>query len=247
VRRLLTACRYLTVLPLPRSDAAGDLGRAAGWFPVVGLILGLGLAAAGLVAAWLGPPLLAAAVVVTLWALGTGGLHLDGLADAADGLGGGFSADEALAIMRDPGTGAFGVTAVVLVLAIKIAALAGLPPEVGWRVLLLAPVASRVGPLVLARLCPPARAEGAGHAFALAVGPAELTAAALVAAATGLALLGPWGLLPLGLVAASAAGFAGYLRRRLGGLTGDCLGAQVEAGEALVLAALAVLAHGGRL
>jgi adenosylcobinamide-GDP ribazoletransferase len=247
MRGLLIACRYLTQLPLPRSARAGDLGRAGGWFPVVGLILGLLLAGGGVVTERLAPPLLAAVLVVGLWALLTGGLHLDGLADAADGLGGGWSPEERLAIMRDVATGAYGVTAVVLVLGVKIAALAGLPADLRWRALLLAPVLGRVAPLLIARLCPPARAEGAGHAFALTTGAGALATGGLAAVGAGLGLLGLPGLLPVALAAAAALAFSGYLRARLGGVTGDCLGAAVEGIEALTLVAVAVLAHTGRV
>ena len=247
MRCLLVACRYLTRLPLPASAEPGDLGRAAGWFPVVGLVLGGLLAAAAGVAGYLAPPLLAAVVVVATWALLTGGLHLDGLADAADGLGGGWSREESLAIMRDARTGAFGVTAIVLVLGVKTAALAGLPADLGWRGLVAAPVLARLAPLLLARLCPPARGEGAGHAFALSVGAGALAIGGLLAVAVTLGLLGLWGALPVAATLVATVGFAWYLRRRLGGLTGDCLGALVEVSEALVLSAVAVLAHGGRL
>jgi len=246
MRCLLVACRYLTLLPLPSSAEPGDLGRAAGWFPVVGLVLGGLLAAAG-VAGSVAPPPLAAVAVVAAWAVLTGGLHLDGLADAADGLGGGWSREESLTIMRDARIGAYGVTAIVLVLGAKTAALAGLPADLGWRGLVAAPVLGRLAPLLLARLCPPARGEGAGHAFALSVGAGALALGGLLAAAVTLGLLGPWGALPVAAVVVASAGFAWYLRRRLGGLTGDCLGALVEVSEALVLSAVAVLAHGGRV
>jgi adenosylcobinamide-GDP ribazoletransferase len=247
MRDFLVACRYLTLVPLPPTAAAGDLGRAAGWFPVVGLFLGLGLAGADLVAGRLVPPLLGGVLVVALWAWATGGLHLDGLADAADGLGGGFSREERLAIMRDTATGAYGVTAVVLVLAVKAVALGGLPAGLSWRALLLAPVLGRAAPLLLARLCPPARAEGSGHAFALTAGAGGLGAAGIVAVAVAVGGLGPWGLLPIGLAAVTAGAFAAYLRSRLGGLTGDCLGALVETTEALTLVSVAALSHLDRL
>lgn len=247
MRSLLVACRYLTVLPVPRGSVPGDLGRAAGWFPVVGLLLGLALVGAALAADLVLPPAVAAVLLVGLWVGLTGGLHLDGLADAVDGLGGGWSREEALAIMRDARIGAYGVTAIVLVLALKIAALASLPPGLRWRALLVAPVLGRLGPLVLARLCPPARAEGAGHAFALAVGTRSLGVAVLVAAAVAVGLVGPWGALLLAAAGADAVAFALYLRRRLGGLTGDCLGALVEASEASVLTVLCALAYLGVL
>lgn len=247
MRSLIVACRYLTVLPLPLEAVPGDLGRAAGWFPVVGLLLGLALGAAALLLDPVLPPLAGAVLLVALWAGLTGGLHLDGLADTLDGLGGGWSREEALAIMRDERIGAYGVTAIALVVALKIATLASLEPGLRWRALLLAPALGRLGPLVLARLCPPARAEGAGHAFALAVSGRSLVAAVLVAVAAALGLTGPWGALLVAAVAADAAAFALYLRRRLGGLTGDCLGALVEGSEAGSLVILSALAHLGVL
>lgn len=245
MRSLLVACRYLTVLPLPPDPAPGDLGRAAGWFPVVGLVLGALLAALTLVLDLVVPPFLGAVLVVMAWAGLTGGLHLDGLADALDGLGGGWSREEALLIMRDARIGAYGVTGIVLVLALKVAALASLVPELRWRAVLLAPVLGRLGPLVLVQLCPPARTEGAGHAFALTVGKSGLGAAALVATSAALALFGGWGVV-LALVALTdAVAFAVYLRQRLGGLTGDCLGALVEGTEAGTLAVVVALAYPG--
>jgi adenosylcobinamide-GDP ribazoletransferase len=247
MRGLLVACRYLTVLPLPRAAEVGDLGRAAGWLPVVGLLVALVLVAGWWLAHQALPPLVAAVLVVALWAALTGGLHLDGLADTLDGLGGGWSRAESLAIMRDARTGAYGVTGVALVLALKIAALASLPSPLAWRSLLVSPVVGRLGPLVLARLCPSAREDGTGHAFALSAGMPALALAVAVATAVGAGALGGWGLLPVALVAAMAGAFAVYLRARLGGLTGDCLGALVEAGEAGTLTAIAALAHLGRL
>lgn len=247
LKRFLTACRYLTALPLPRSAEAGDLGRAAGWFPVVGFVVGGVLAGAALAVPRFAPPLVGAVFLVALWAGLTGGLHLDGLADTLDGLGGGWSRDEALAIMHDAGTGAYGVTGVVLILALKIAALASLPVDLAWRALLVAPVLGRIGPLVLARLCPPARGEGAGHAFALTVGPSALLVASGVGVVAALALVGPWGALLVLVAGVEAALFAGYLRRRIGGLTGDCLGALVETTEASTLGVTVVLAHRGLL
>lgn len=247
MRALLVACRYLTTLPIPPGAGAGDLGRAAAWFPVVGLLVGSLLAAGSLAASRVVPPLVGAALLVALWALLTGGLHLDGLADAADGLGAGWSPEERLAIMRDARTGAYGVTAIALVLGVKAAALASLPPDLVWRAVVVAPVLGRLGPILLARACPPARGDGAGHAFALTVGPAAVAGATGVAALAALALIGPWGAGLLALIAAAAAGFALYLRARLGGLTGDCLGALVEGGEAAVLVGLSALAHLGWL
>jgi adenosylcobinamide-GDP ribazoletransferase len=235
LRGALVALRYLTVLPLPRSRVAGDLGGAAGWFPVVGLALGACLALASLATDRLVPPEVGAMLLVALWAALTGGLHLDGLADTCDGLGGGWSRERALSIMRDVRTGPYGVTAIVLLLGLKAAALASLPEGLAWRALLLAPVIGRAGPLLLAGLCPPARPEGAGHALARGARWPALVAGGLVAILVSAATLGPWGGLAVGGSGVLALGWGAYLRRRIGGFTGDTLGALVETTEASVL------------
>jgi adenosylcobinamide-GDP ribazoletransferase len=231
----LVAFRYLTILPLPRRRAPGDLGRAAGWFPVVGLALGACVALASLAADRLVPPGVGAMLLVALWAGLTGGLHLDGLADSSDGLGGGWSRERALSIMRDARSGPFGVTAIVLVLGLKAAAVATLPEGLAWRALLLAPVLGRAGPLLLVRLCPPARTEGAGHALAAGARWPTLASGGLVAAVVSVAMLGAWSAPFLAVTALLAWGWAVYIQRRIGGFTGDTIGALVEVTEAVTL------------
>src|SRR5207244_725765 len=101
------------------------LGRAAGWFPVVGVLLGLGLAGGDRVLSWLFPPILAALLTLTAWKLVTGGLHLDGLADSLDGLMG-RDREQRLRIMRDSRIGVFGAVGLILTLLLELTALAGL-------------------------------------------------------------------------------------------------------------------------
>jgi adenosylcobinamide-GDP ribazoletransferase len=231
----LVALRYLTVLPLPRSRVPGNLGQAAGWLPVVGLGLGGTLALASVGLDRVMPPGVSAMLLVLLWAALTGALHLDGLADTWDGLGGGWSRERALSIMRDARSGPYGVTAIVLVLGLKAAALTNLAEGLTWRALILAPVLGRAGPLLLVRLCPPARPDGAGQGFAAGIRWPALAAGGIVAVLTAGGTLGGWGALPLGLTGLLAWAFAAYLRRRLGGFTGDTLGALIEVIEAGVL------------
>ena len=234
-RGALVAFRYMTVLPLPRSRVADDLGRAAGWFPAVGLGLGVCLALASLALDRVMPPGVGATLLVALWAVLTGGLHLDGLADTCDGLGGAWSRERALSIMRDARSGPYGVTAIVLVLGLKTAALASLPDGLAWRALVLAPVLGRTGPLLVVRLCPPARPEGAGHALAAGARWPALAIGGLVGVAVSLVTLGAWGAVALGVPGLLAWGLAAHLRRRLGGFTGDTLGALIEVTEASLL------------
>src|SRR4030095_16849245 len=116
------------------------------------------------------PPEVGAVLLVALWAALTGGLHLDGLADTCDGLGGGWSRERALSIMRDARSGPYGVTAIVLVLGLKAAAVTSLPEGLAWRARVPAPPLGRSRPCVLgrrslagARRRRPRRAPGVGR------------------------------------------------------------------------------------
>jgi adenosylcobinamide-GDP ribazoletransferase len=147
VTGLVVAARYLTIVPLPgpARPSADALGRAAPWFPVVGLGLGVVLVVTERVTEVLFPLLLAGLLTVTVWKLLTGGLHLDGLADCLDGLGG-RDAEHRLAIMRDSRIGAFGALGLILLLLLEIAAVTELPPSVRSHALLVAPVVARATP-----------------------------------------------------------------------------------------------------
>ena len=133
------ALRFLTVLPVPRGVSAAPevTGRSLLAYPLVGLVMGVGLVLAAGSTAWTAPPL-QAALVVAVWAVLSGALHLDGLADSADAfLGGHGDANRTLSIMKDPRSGPAGVVAVTLVLLLKYAALA---PAISWGALVAAPV-----------------------------------------------------------------------------------------------------------
>ncbi len=234
---LIFAIRFLTIIPVPGWEAQGRdaLARAAWWFPVVGLALGGALAIAARVLEAVFPPILSAVLLIALWKVATGGIHLDGLADCLDGLGGRDHASR-LAIMGDSRIGVFGVVGLILLFLISIAALAEMPWPLRWRALLLAPAIGRVAPLLVgARFRAATPDHGLGASFGLALsrwaGPVHLLWIPVVAAR----LLGPWGLAIV--LAALAAVFlwSAFLARRVGGLTGDVLGAGVELGEIGVL------------
>ena len=246
---LILALRFLTVVPVPGRESAGPpaLGRAAWWFPVVGLMLGGALALAALAVDALFPPLVAATLLLTGWKVATGGIHLDGLADSLDGLAGRDPARR-LAIMRDSRIGVFGATGLVLFCLLAVSALAALSPSLRLRLLVLAPVIGRVAPVLAgAWVAPATPGQGLGAAFV--AGLPRWAGLVHVAAVGALAawLLGIWG------VAVAAAGWsvallAGALvARRIGGLTGDVLGAVVETAELGALLAAAAAAHRGWL
>jgi adenosylcobinamide-GDP ribazoletransferase len=239
VSGLLVAIRYLTIIPLPGSftHVPDALGRAAAWFPIVGLGLGAGLAAVDRVASFLFPPILTALLTITAWKLATGGLHLDGLADCFDGLMGRDRAHR-LAIMRDSRIGVFGALGLILALLMGLAALAELPPDVRWRALLTAPAVGRAVPPVLARVFRPATEAGQGATFARDVrfhGAAIAGLSALLVSGLLLGLAGGVAFVLAGLLGLGVAAFAS---RRLGGVTGDVLGASVEIAELATLLTL---------
>ena len=255
-RGLRTALSLFTVLPVG-GDAElgeGDAAAAVFWLPVVGLLLG-GLGAGVMLAVAAGGTsgprrLLGAALAVTLLAVGTGGLHLDGLADTADGLGSRRPAAQALDIMRRSDVGPMGVAALVLVLLIQVAALAAVGrPLVAAGALVLGAVTGRVA-VVIATGFPAARPGGFG---ALVAGRTTGRARALtVAALFGVVAVagvfgGGWALAVRALAAALAglltAAFLSFVAwRRLGGMTGDVFGAILEVAAATVLVACALAA-----
>jgi len=245
VAHLILAVRFLTIVPVPGREAtgAGALGRSAWWFPAVGLALGGCLVAADRLFALLFPPLLGSLMLIGFWKVLTGGIHLDGLADVLDGLAG-RDAERRLAIMRDSRIGVFGAAGLVLCFLISAGALDALPAGRHPAMLLLAPAAGRIAPLLIGPLFPAASpGQGAGAAFLESLSPwaAPVSVAGLWILAA--ALLGPWGGLLLSLAFASVLLWAVFVASRLGGLTGDALGSSVEVAELATLVAAAALIH----
>jgi adenosylcobinamide-GDP ribazoletransferase len=216
--------------------------------PGVGAALGAVLAGALLALDAAGaPPLVAGAVTVALGALLTRGLHLDGLADTADALGSYRSGPAALDIMKKPDVGPFGVAALVLTLLVPAAALAALPAR-PWTATLAAVVAATAaGRLAATWACrrgvPAARPDGLGALVAGTVGPVALVAgtAAVVAVAVAAVPGRPWQG-PAAVVTAIAVALVltRHVVRRLGGITGDVLGAAIEVTAALTYVGLAL-------
>lgn len=238
---LLTAVRFLTRVPVPEPGPidAGHHGRSVLFYPLVGLMLGLVLwAGAALLAP--APAVLGASVLLIVWVWGTGGLHLDGLADAADAWVGGIGdRSRTLDIMKDPAVGATGTIALILVLMVKWAALTSLiatdPAVLVWvpalaraqllLLLLTTPYAGRAG--IGASLAAALPRRGAWVAGALTILACTLTLGsdAWVLAATCILVFALW---------------RRAMMRRLGGFTGDTAGALVELTEALGLVAVAL-------
>ena len=237
------AVRFLTVIPwpgAPEAPGAGDFAKAAARFPFVGLVLGVLLVFIDWALGLFFPLPVRSAGVVAALALLSGCLHLDGLADWAEGMGGGDSPESRLRIMKDASCGPMGAAAIGFVLLVKYAALVSLSGPGRWQALLVAPVLARAVMSLLLAFLPYARPEGGtGASFAQAVSPGEGYAAGGWALLLCLALGGVSGIFAAIGVAALTAGLRNLFRVKLGGGTGDAYGAGGELAEGLALAIFA--------
>lgn len=240
MRGLLTALSFLTRVPLPaRAVARPDFGAALAFFPLVGLLLGAMTLALALLSAGRVPSGLTAVMLLSLSALVTGALHLDGLADTFDAAGGGRG-DPArmLSIMADSRIGAHGAVALCLLLAAKIFALQALLDAEHYAPLLLAPAVARGCVVPLIRWLPYARPGGLGAQFRRA-GRGWHAALALAWLVGAIYLLGGVSLGAILWPAGLVGGLALWSVRRIGGLTGDVYGAAIELAELSVWVAAA--------
>lgn len=242
--RCIAAVRFLTIFPVP-----GTLGRereelagAVPSFPLVGLMLGL-LSGGISWVLWSVLPPLVAAVLLTTCLLGySGGLHVDGLADTADGFCSARSRERILDIMRDSRIGAMGVAALVLLLLTKISTLATLPAAAALQAAILMPIAGRVGIVILMALLPYARKEeGLGTLFYSRRSRWSAVWAFCFLFFVLLLTIGWNCWLPMSLFFFILLGFALLCRRIIGGATGDTLGAACEIGEACIPLAFSFL------
>jgi adenosylcobinamide-GDP ribazoletransferase len=236
----LEAVRFLTFIPLPARDASWEeVGRSTAYFPLVGMLLGSILVLADALLGKIWSRLLVSAVLVVLWVILTGGLHLDGLADTVDGLRGGRGREERLAIMKDSRLGTFGGVAVFCLLALKLAFVSELSPTWRGRGLLLTPTLGRWAMVYGIWAFPSARPGGTGDLFKEHSGLRELVLATVLALMATLSLFHLWGLAILGGLWLAVALLSRTLTKALGGLTGDTYGAICEVSEVLVLAMVA--------
>ncbi|WP_415770496.1 adenosylcobinamide-GDP ribazoletransferase [Pseudomonas sp. LB3P38] len=236
------ALQFLSSLPirLPGMPAPQELGRSLLFYPLVGLLFGVILWAFN----WLlfGTPLLLhAALLLTVWVLLSGALHLDGLADSADAWLGGFGDRErTLTIMKDPRSGPIAVVTLVLVLLLKFAALLALIEQQHAVVLIIIPLIGRSAMLGLFLTTPYVRAGGLGQALAdhlpRLAGKQVLAVSALVC----VLIAGLSGVLAVVLAALVFVWLRQVMLRRLGGTTGDTAGALLEILEVAVLVGLAI-------
>jgi adenosylcobinamide-GDP ribazoletransferase len=245
LRLFFIALQFLTRVPVPRGVGFEPdwLNQSARHFPAVGLFVGAVSAVVLVLASWVFPPAVAVGLAMAASVLLTGGFHEDGFADTCDALGGAVSRERALAIMKDSRIGAYGAIGLVLMLGLKAATLTALPLALAVPALLIAHTASRAAAVLLIRWLP--YAGDVEHAkakpMAQRIGGADVAVALLWVVLVALLIVwhrpAQWMALCVGLLLAVAgtAWCARWLRRRLGGYTGDALGATQQITELLLL------------
>ena len=238
VNGLRRAFGFLTIYPLQASDAwtPETLGSSMVYYPLVGTCIGLILWGLAVLLGVLFPPPIVSVLVLVAALLVTGGLHMDGWADLIDGLSGSYNREDALRIFKDPHVGSMAVAGVVLLVLLKYACLNSLSPVALRPALVLMTTLSRYAMVQLACFSPYARATGGtGELFVRGIRLRHHIAALLLALGS-VWLFGGWHGVCIGvLVGLVTLGLQVYFYRRLGGITGDVLGATNELHEALVL------------
>ncbi|GGC10764.1 adenosylcobinamide-GDP ribazoletransferase [Oxalicibacterium flavum] len=252
LRLFFVALQFFTRLPVPRWVGYDPrwLSQAARYFPAVGLVVGLLLALVYILATLLWPQAVAVLLSMVAGLLLTGAFHEDGFADTCDGFGGGSTPERVLEIMKDSRIGAYGAIGIMLMLGLKATTLATLPPATVVAALVLAHPLSRLCAVSLIWRMAYVRDEGKSKPIAERMSSREFGIAAVtVVPALLLVLVSGWipfdGIV-VGVLLAAGAMFwmARMFRRRIGGYTGDCLGAVQQIAElAFYLGVLTAIAY----
>jgi adenosylcobinamide-GDP ribazoletransferase len=235
---LRRAFGFLTVYPLRASDTwtPETLGSSMVYYPLVGTFIGLALWGLAVLLNVLFLPPIVSVLLLAGSLLMTGGLHLDGLADTVDGLSGSYNREDALRIFKDPHVGSMAVAGVVLVLLVKYACFNALAHEALGPALVVMATLSRYAMVQMACFSPYARPTGGlGEPFVRGIRPEHHLEALCLALGSVLLFGGLRGVCIGVLVGLATLGLQVYFRQRLGGITGDVLGATNELNEALVL------------
>ena len=245
--KLFHAIRLLTIIPLPggHEEDLVHVARSAAYFPFVGFLIGailFGLKfAAGLV--WTDTTV--TVLLVTAWIFLTGGLHLDGLADTADGLLGGWTREKRLSIMKDSRIGAFGALALLTLVLLKIAFLGELTAPSATRVIFLTPAIGRWIMVMVMLGFPSARPDGMGALYKNHMRRFDGLLAVFVTLVGSFLLLSYWGLILCAIVSLLVLVPAFIIHKALGGLTGDTYGALCEIGELVTLVVAGLMSLAG--
>jgi len=236
MKHFFIALQFLTILPLKIKEKIKeeDFGKSLAYFPLVGLIIGIALALSlGLFNFF--PVLVKGVIVILISTILTGGIHLDGFADTCDGFYGFNPREKILEIMRDSRIGAMGAIGLVCLLLFKFSLLVSIPYVDLWKVLIIMPVFSRWAQALSCYSAHCIRKEGKAKLFMEHVALKEVVAGGLFTFFIFLLLVNFRGVLLFGLTFISILLLIKYVKKKIGGMTGDTLGAISEVAEVLVL------------
>ena len=241
--KFLAAIQFLTVIRLPRrlEVSLEDSGRSAGYFPVIGLFIGLILVSLNWIFNLILPPAVVNALLIAALVVISGALHLDGFVDTCDGLASNKSVEDRWKIMHDSRAGSFGIIGVVLLLLVKYASLNSIPAPLMMIALIIMPVVSRWAMVYAIFAYSYARPSGLGKAFKQGTTWPRLTMATLITLAITVALAQWVGLAVMFLVWVMTVAAAAYFKVKFSGLTGDTYGAINELAEVGVLILITLL------
>ena len=245
--RFLYALQFLTIISIPwrREVSPEELGRSAGYFPVVGLIIGLVLVGLDWLFGLILPSAVANALLIVSLVVITGVLHLDGFVDTCDGIAGHKTAEDRWRVMHDSRVGGFGIVGIVLLLLVKYVSLNSIPLPLMMTTLVLMPVISRWATVYAIFAYPYAKPSGLGKAFKQGTNWLRFTMATLIALVVVVGLAQLVGLAIMFLIWVMTVAVAAYLKGKFSGLTGDTYGAINEVTEVGVLILVTLLARLG--
>lgn len=243
--KFLAALQFLTIISIPwqREAKPEELGRSAGYFPVVGLIIGLILAGLNWLFGLVLPSAVANALLIVSLVVLSGALHLDGFVDTCDGIAGHKPVEERWQVMHDSRAGGFGIIGVVLLLLVKYVSLNSIPGPLLVTALVLMPVVGRWAMVYAIFGYPYAKPSGLGAAFKQGTNWPWLTMATLITLAIVVILAQLAGLAIMFLAWIITVAMAAYFKRKFSGLTGDTYGAINEVSEVGVLICITLLAQ----
>ena len=247
MNRFLAALQFLTIIRLPwrRDVQLEELGRSTGYFPVIGLIIGLILVGLNWLFGLVLPSAVATALLIVSLAVISGALHLDGFVDTCDGIAGHKTVEARWKVMRDSRVGGFGIVGVVLLLLVKYVSLSSIPEPLLLTTLVLMPVVSRWAMVYAIFTYPYARPSGLGKAFKQGTSWPRFTMATLITVAVAVILAQLVGLGIMFLIWVITVVMAVYFKSKFSGLTGDNYGAINEVAEVAVLILINLLAQVG--
>ncbi|MBN2569241.1 MAG: adenosylcobinamide-GDP ribazoletransferase [Deltaproteobacteria bacterium] len=238
MKGFVTALQFLTIIRVSKNHemTGNQLGHSMAWFPLVGLLIGLILAGVRSLLILVLPHSLADVLAIVTLAVVAGALHLDGFADTVDGLAGGKDRERILAIMKDSRIGSFAVTGLALLLLLKVFALVGVPEGIKNRTLIVVPVLGRWSTVQLASFFNYARSgQGTAQDFIRYAGKTEYIISTILTALIVIALFFLKGVMIVLVAAFFTFLFGFYFKRRIGGVTGDIMGASCELNEVMCL------------